>query len=442
MLLTNIPIDSNIVNVDKRRFNSTISQQAKEEDIRVIADRIRQARLAAGMTQDEVVKRLAEVGHPITKAALSKYEKKKSEPKQTLLILLGRVLNVKPSYFLSEPTLTVKWLAFRKQTKLSRGKQEQIKAYVEEVVEHQAWLQATLYPRQPTTFPKPVRIQSPEDAEVASQKLRKAWALGDAPIDSLVEMVEDKGGFVVEYPESGTQFDGLSGRADGRPVIVVNPGTQVDRFRYNVAHELGHVFTVCPRQLSEKEQESVAHRFAAALLVPARVAKEELGEKRRHLDFGELGVLKQKYGLSMQAWVRRAKDLEVISDSVYKSLCIEFSSRGWRQQEPFRYQGHEKPKRLVQMVLRAVSEGIVSPDDANRMCQGCGTDPIAAVRKVGESALSPTELLRLPRAERIQILADAAPQAEKEYRANPDLTDFNAFGEDDLHVESSSTKKR
>ena len=53
---------------------------------------------------------------------------------------------------------------------------------------------------------------------------------------------------------------------------------------------------------------------------------------------------------------------------------------------------------------------------------------------------SPTELLRLPRGQRNQILADAAAQAEKEYRTNPDLTDFNAFGEDDLHVESSSTE--
>ena len=212
---------------------------------------------------------------------------------------------------------------------------------------------ATLYPRQSVAFPKPARVQSPEDAEKASQELRKAWELGDAPIDSLVETVEDKGGFVIEYPESGIQFDRLSGKADGRPVIVVNPGQHVDRCRYNVAHELGHVFTTCPRQLSEKEQEPIAHRFAAALLVPARVAKEELGEKRRHLDFGELGVLKQKYGLSMQAWIRRAKDLEIIPDSVYKSLCIEFSSRGWRRQEPVVYQGREKPKRLVQMVLCA-----------------------------------------------------------------------------------------
>lgn len=405
----------------------------------MIGDRIRQARLAAGMTQDVVVAHLASAGYLITKAALSKYEKKKSEPKQTLLILLARVLGVKPSYFLSEPKLTVKWLAFRKQTKLSKGKQEQIKAYVEKVVEYQSWLQETLCPRQVAAFPKPVKVQVPEDAEEVSLGLRKAWRLGDAPIDSLVEMVEAKGGFVVEFPEVGIRFDGLSGRVDGRPVVVVNTDTPDDRCRYSVAHELGHILTDCPR-LSEKDREAVAHRFAAALLVPGNIAKQELGEKRRHLSFAELGVLKQKYGLSMQAWIRRARDLEIISESVYKSLCIDFSSKGWRQDEPFSYHGHEKPKRLVQMAVRAVAEGVIGPDEANRICEGCGTDSLTVVRKLGDSALPPTELLRLPREQRLQVLAEAAAQAEKEYRANPDLTDFDAFGENDLHVESSSTE--
>jgi hypothetical protein len=216
---------------------------------------------------------------------------------------------------------------------------------------------------------------------------------------------------------------------------VVNTGTTVDRCRYNVAHELGHILTNCP-QLSEKNQEAIAHRFAAALLVPARVARRELGDKRRHLSFAELGVLKQKYGLSMQAWIRRAKDLEIISDSVYKSLCIDFSSRGWRQKEPFDYHGHEKPKRLVQMAVRAVAEGIISPDEANRICAGCGTDALAVVREMEDSALSPTKLSRLPREQRLQALAEAAAQAEKEYRTNPELTDYDAFGEDDLHVET------
>ena len=98
----------------------------------------------------------------------------------------------------------------------------------------------------------------------------------------------------------------------------------------------------------------MANRFAAALLVPANVAKWELGEKRRHLTFAELGVLKEKYGLE-SAGVGAACQMEIISEGLYKSMCIEFSGKGWRKHEPYGYSGHEKPKRLVQMALRAVT---------------------------------------------------------------------------------------
>ena len=48
------------------------------------------------------------------------------------------------------------------------------------------------------------------------------------------------------------------------------------------------------------------------------------------------------------------------------------------------------------------------------------------------------ELRKLPAAERDAILEAAAAMAEAEYRGNPRLTDFEAFGEDDLYGESAS----
>ena len=36
----------------------------------------------------------------------------------------------------------------------------------------------------------------------------------------------------------------------------------------------------------------------------------------------------------------------------------------------------------------------------------------------------------------------AAARAEEEYRNNPELTAFEAFGKDDLHGESSNTETR
>ena len=45
------------------------------------------------------------------------------------------------------------------------------------------------------------------------------------------------------------------------------------------------------------------------------------------------------------------------------------------------------------------------------------------------------ELLRLPLEERDRILAAQAALAEEEYRTNRDLTDFEAFSENDLYDE-------
>lgn len=48
------------------------------------------------------------------------------------------------------------------------------------------------------------------------------------------------------------------------------------------------------------------------------------------------------------------------------------------------------------------------------------------------------ELRALSPAQRDAILEAAAALAEEEYRKNPELTAFEAFGKDDLYAESSS----
>jgi hypothetical protein len=55
-----------------------------------------------------------------------------------------------------------------------------------------------------------------------------------------------------------------------------------------------------------------------------------------------------------------------------------------------------------------------------------------------DRAWTAAELRRLPAAERDDILAEAAALAESAYRSQPHLIDFEAFGEDDLHGESTA----
>jgi len=52
------------------------------------------------------------------------------------------------------------------------------------------------------------------------------------------------------------------------------------------------------------------------------------------------------------------------------------------------------------------------------------------------------ELRKLPPEQRDAIMEAAAALAEEEYRTNPELTAFEAFGKDDLCGESSNTTPR
>jgi hypothetical protein len=59
-----------------------------------------------------------------------------------------------------------------------------------------------------------------------------------------------------------------------------------------------------------------------------------------------------------------------------------------------------------------------------------------------EKQWTAAELRRLPPEQREAILNAAANLAESEYRHDPELTAFEAFGKDDLYADSSDTKAR
>jgi Zn-dependent peptidase ImmA (M78 family)/transcriptional regulator with XRE-family HTH domain len=393
-----------------------------------IGKRLRQARLIAGKTQEKVVADLSELGVQLTKAGLSKYERGGSSPPASLLVPLGRVLSVPSDFFLVEPTTTVEWKAFRKLSRLRKTQQDRVKALAQRVVERQVWLQEKLYPQTRVSLPK-VTVTTGEQAEEAAAKVRKRWRLGDAPLESVTRTLEDNNCIVVEFPGQDG-FHGLSGWAnDVYPVTVTSRDVLADRRRFNLAHEIGHLVMRC-NGVDEKQEELLAHRFAAALLVPQKVVFNELGQHRHHLSMQELALLKKKHGLSMQAWLFRALDLGVITPGHFKALFRQFSSRGWRKQEPAEYVGDETPIRLRQLTHRALSEGVISADEAEEILPGCTQEEQIMQRPLGY--ISAQDVLKLSVKDRDELMARSAALAEQEYRDNKGLTDFEAFGVEDL----------
>jgi hypothetical protein len=85
------------------------------------------------------------------------------------------------------------------------------------------------------------------------------------------------------------------------------------------------------------------------------------------------------------------------------------------------------------MTLRALAEGIITPEEAEQFCPGCAQEMEGPPRKRPPLYLSAAEVMKLPKQERDRILAEAAIQAEKEYRAGQTLTDFGAFGDEEFY---------
>jgi Zn-dependent peptidase ImmA (M78 family)/DNA-binding XRE family transcriptional regulator len=353
-------------NLDFGLQNLYILRKCKPKGKGVIAvsmgDRLKMARVRAGLSLRGLAERVE-----VSPMAISKYERGVVVPGSAMLVKMSDVLKVKPDYFFRPTKVTVSSPEFRKKQSLSAKSRKMIMGEVQEWLERYLEVESLLFeepPRfqMPEGFPR--RISSIEEAESVAEALRKEWGLGEDPIENLSEVLEEHN-LKVGLVEGGEGFDALTLWSDHEsPVIVIKRGLPGDRHRLNLAHELGHNLIVDEESV---DAEKAAFRFAGALLVPAKAARWELGYQRRHLDYFELHSLKHKYGMSMQAWIYRAKDLNIITEYVAVQQFRHFRQRGWYHQEPGDQLPPEKPGRMKRLVMQALVENQISRSRAGEL---------------------------------------------------------------------------
>lgn len=276
-----------------------------------IGQRIKQARKANKMS----LRNLAEIVE-VSPMAISKYERDLNIPSSGVLLRLAQALGVSVDFFFRPETISFQLQAYRKHTSLGVKENEAIQMRIQEWLERYLEIES-LFPDEGRSVSLPNHpINSLDQVEEVALELRKAWNLGLDPIENLTQLLEDQGikiGFVSGFEH----FDACTFIADNIPVIVTKANLPGDRQRFNLGHELGHLILDVKEGLNS---ETTCHRFVGAFLVPQQAARFELGSRRTTLDMNELYLLKQKYGLSMQAWIFRAKDLEIISENVASHL--------------------------------------------------------------------------------------------------------------------------
>lgn len=74
---------------------------------------------------------------------------------------------------------------------------------------------------------------------------------------------------------------------------------------------------------------------------------------------GELVAIKEEYGISIQAAMRRLFDLNVISQPTYKFFCMRMASNK-KEEGIGSFKGEERSSRLLKMAFRLFSEGVVT----------------------------------------------------------------------------------
>jgi Zn-dependent peptidase ImmA (M78 family)/transcriptional regulator with XRE-family HTH domain len=326
----------------------------------MLGERIKQARIGKGLS----LRGLSEkTGNYVSAQVIHKYELGKAMPGSDVLIHLAKALDVKVEYFFRPESVqvTLSAPAYRKRRAASSKHLQSMRAKAKELVERYLEVES-FFPNDRfagVKIPDPDRrmIKKIEDVESLAVGLRKLWVLGIDPIENLTEVLEDHGVKVVIL-EGEENFDGLSCWANDKiPVILIKKGLSGDRQRSSLAHELGHlIIHVSPNV----DEEKAAFRFSGAFLVPEKVVYQELGRQRNTIDLGELVMLKKKYGMSMQQWIYRAKDLSIISESRAAELFRLFRAKGWHRIEPGFEVPSEKPERFHRLLLQAVSEGLIS----------------------------------------------------------------------------------
>jgi Zn-dependent peptidase ImmA (M78 family)/transcriptional regulator with XRE-family HTH domain len=324
--------------------------------------RLTLARQLAGM-------RKSDLAHAIGKSptSISAWESGSKRPTSATVAELSLGLGVDPGFFLvrgEAPALTSAphFRSLRSTTQIAR---DQATAYGQIAVDltlaverHVDFPEVTV-----PTFPVSEQALDGERPEDAAKFVRRDWAMSAGPVGHLVRLLENHGVLVVFSPSGAASVDAYSFEASSRPVIVLNP--QKDdyyRQRFDVAHELGHLVMHRDAEPGGRIVEDQANRFAAEFLMPEEDISPLLPKSMNRNVWAQLGHLKEKYGVSMQALLFHARRLAVLSDVSYRNAMMTVSARGWRRSEPGLVNTVEQPSMLPRAVELLDGEGFTEAD--------------------------------------------------------------------------------
>jgi len=327
-------------------------------------DMIIVGRESRGLSQKELADRLR-----TTQGRVSKVESGLLAVPDELLDDLSRVLGYPQNFFFQgDPLMGVGMaeLFHRKKQDVPKKTLDRIYAEIEIRTRHMDALLRAM------DIPCALQHIDVEDyggaPEEVARLVRATWHIPRGPIMDLTHTVEDVGVIVLPFDFGTRHVDAISRWVRSLPPLVfANDTAPKDRFRWSLAHEIGHLVMHSTPTPDIEEQ---ADRFAAELLMPEREIRPDL----RNLTLPRLAQLKQYWRVSMNALLKRAQDLGAITENQGRYLWAQMAKAGYRTREPVELDVAGERAQLVRELI-----------DAHRKNLGYSTSDLSGMLALYES---------------------------------------------------------
>lgn len=295
-------------------------------------EKLVQARLFWGMSLQDVGEKLG-----VSKQYIQQIENGTKVPNELFIGALAEVLNVYPIFFETPVTNVM----LESQCHFRKAKTTPIS------IKERALQQSSLFEDlvdfvddelalPVVNFNEAMPIDN-EHIEQAAEDCRKNWNIRlDCPVQNVAHYVEKAGAVITMFNDISEKIDAFSVNKR-RPIIIRNqPKNTACRFRFDIAHECGHLVLHNGVTTGDTETETQANRFANAFLLPRGAFLREFGPSftSYRINWRTLVSLKRKWKVSLSAIIRRAYDLGIIDAVKYRSAYIYMNNKGYMKKEP------------------------------------------------------------------------------------------------------------
>ncbi|MFD0783211.1 helix-turn-helix domain-containing protein [Micromonospora azadirachtae] len=334
----------------------------------LVGEQVRQARLSLGMSQQDLA---TTVG--LDRTMLAKVEAGSRRLDGLELARLSRALRVSMEYLIQPrpPVLSRRAAPLTEETdtEAARSSERLEIALVEWLRNVQQLVDLGVLQTRPL-LRYPHAVTSEADAREAARWLRQQFGLGDEPIDSLMDVGERAGQWILVTDLPG---DGASLVDSDLAVGVVSTTGDPGRRRATAAHELGHLIigdeysTDLGVSASRADREAAIDAFAAELLLPAQSIAAAAGEPASR---DRIVAYAARYRTSWLLALRQAEQAGAIDAATRKA---------WSQARPTHAEFMEALGWVPQPDLESVR---VPPSYAHAVMEAWRTNRITRTRAI------------------------------------------------------------